>query len=875
MKIKGLILTLLFVAMCSILNAQSLTKRESPATITLHQKTLMHEMRATPYPLNGAIVDQRKVSFQWPLPEQLNQVRSGLDGMEERKEKIDKMALRYKLRYGKDSLLQKDVKEVETHYPFYNPDNDLSSGQWYWQYALPSQEGWVWSKVLTFTVKDAVKKFCPPAFSVLQKNIPAHHPRILLDRDDWDKIIERSMGSEDRNLYLKVARKALQEPMKDVSDIRSERAAHLKTEQQRNAMLTRESRRIIDREEANTDALIRAYLLTREKKFAEEALRRVRKMSTWGGNKNVKGDFNDATLLSLCSMAYDALYDLLDAPTKEFLLSQIRTSGERMYRHNINRLENHIADNHVWQMTFRIFTMATFAVYGEIPEAERWADYCYNLWVARFPGLNQDGAWHNGDSYFHVNIRTLIEVPWLYSRLTGYDFFADPWYQGNALYVIYQQPPFSKSGGNGSSHQNIKRPNGPRVSYAEALARLTQNSYLADYVKTIQTKEPNILQMGANGKAGGLAWFRLTCNQPLPQGKGLKDLPLGKVFPQSGLASFSTNLGNTTQSAMLSFRSSPYGSTSHAISNQNAYNTFWNGKPLFYSSGHHTSFVDKHGVYAHRATRAHNSILVDGAVQRIGTEGYGWIPRHYCGEEISYVVGDASNAYGEVISPLWLERARVAHLEFSKENGWHDTTLRFFRRHIVTLGRTGYTLVYDELEAEQPTQWTYLLHTIQNPMEIIQKKHFVLIRATTEDGQSDAYLLSSGKLKTAQTDEFFTPAVNWLKADANGVFKPYPNHWHFKADSRKAKTYRFATLIHTHAKGEKGKAPKRLNAHEIQVGEWLIHVNLDEKEAAGFKVTRLNQEEEVSITYLDKGATIIHEKGCQVSLKDEFPELEI
>ena len=53
-----------------------------------------------------------------------------------------------------------------------------------------------------------------------------------------------------------------------------------------------------------------------------------------------------------------------------------------------NRLENFIADNHVWQMNFRIFTMAAFTVYGELPEADTWVDYCYNLWLARFPGLN-------------------------------------------------------------------------------------------------------------------------------------------------------------------------------------------------------------------------------------------------------------------------------------------------------------------------------------------------------------------------------------------------------------------------------------------------------------------------------------------------------
>lgn len=55
--------------------------------------------------------------------------------------------------------------------------------------------------------------------------------------------------------------------------------------------------------------------------------------------------------------------------------------------------------------------------------------------------------------------------------------------------------------------------------------------------------------------------------------------------------------------------------------------------------------------------------------QKMGTEGYGWIPRWYEGKQLSYVVGDASNAYGEVSAPLWLERARLSGTKFTPENG--------------------------------------------------------------------------------------------------------------------------------------------------------------------------------------------------------------
>lgn len=251
---------------------------------------------------------------------------------------------------------------------------------------------------------------------------------------------------------------------------------------------------------------------------------------------------------------------------------------------------------------------------------------------------------------------------------------------------------------------------------------MTGNTYAASYVRTIQAGRADILTEDNVSKEAGLGWFRLQCNKPLPEGPGLKDMPFGYVFPETGLASFSTSLERLGRSSMISFRSSPYGSTSHALANQNAFNTFWSGQPLFYSSGHHISFIDSHSMFSHRATRAHNTILVNGIGQRIGTEGYGWIPRYYVGEKIGYILGDASNAYGKVISQNWLARARKEELTFSPEAGWDDVKLKTFRRHIVELGKTGFTFIYDELEAEEPVTWSYLLHTVTNPMNVGREK---------------------------------------------------------------------------------------------------------------------------------------------------------
>ncbi len=876
---------ILFPAAMLLCGSTFIAKGQSsppPSTIRLTEESLMHEMRATPYPLDKAVVSDRKISFQWPLPNDFN-ISEVFDAEEEseslKQKKVSKESLRYKLRYSQDPSFKKGMVTVETRWPFYNPDSDLRPGVWYWQFGYVVNGKTDWTTVQQLTVEDQPDKFCPPSYKEFITKLPTVHPRVYLDKKEWSNVMNRGKNSAEGKEYIVRAEKILKTPMKSVNDINTKLAEGLKNKAQRSAMMTRESRRIIDREEVNMDILVRSYLLTKDRRYADEAIKRVKEIVTWQNSKNVVGDFNFTTFLSVLSTVYDGLYDLLDDTTRKTLLDGIHFFGNKVYQGFNNHLENHIADNHAWQMTLRIFTMAAFTVYGDLPEAGLWTEYAYNLWLARFPGLNKDGAWHNGDSYCHANIRTLIEVPYFYSRISGFDFFADPWYQGNALYTIYQQPPFSHAGGNGSSHLSKTTPMGVRVGYADALAKLTGNTYAADYVRTILAKQPKLLNKGGMDKGSGLAWFRLQCNKPLPEGAGLGDLPMGHVFPQTGLASFSTQLKNTPRSAMISFRSSPYGSTSHALANQNAFNTFWAGEAIFYSTGHHTSFVDKHALLCERSSRAHNTVLVNGMGQRIGVEGYGWIPRHYVGEKIGYVVGDASNAYGKVLSDLWKKRAQKTDIEFSPENGWDDVPLKMFRRHIVELGKSGYTLIYDELEAGEPVTWSYLLHTITQSMEVDESnKNYIHVKGAAKKGESEAYLFSTGKLVTDLTDRFFAPADNWLKADANGNFEKNPNHWHFTATSDKQKTYRFATIIHTHAKVKEGGKPIVLPVvrkdGSIKVGPWIIIVNLSADGKPAFRVYHNKPGEDVSVEYKGE-ATVVREDGHETILTDEIPELEI
>lgn len=864
-----------------------LSAKNNQAVIRLNNERLMDEVRTQPYPKNGDTADKNPTPLMWP--DQYPHLGPVLDGVEEKEHKPH---VTYKVRLSQDSKFKKDVYEETRNWAFYNPFQKLKQGKWYWQYAYVDKNGNEdWSEVFHFYITKESLDFNPPSLTKLKEMIPQYHPRVMLDKQDWDQIITKNESNEEVKQYIRQANKALKTKLGHIGlEIDTSKLHSLDNEIKKKSYLIRESRKIVDREERNVESLVRAYLLTKDQQYYHGAIERIEEMLSWKGHRYFAGDFNASVLLSLSAMSYDAFYDLLSPKDKEILLQGIKDNGDLFFEEFVNHLENRIADNHVWQMTFRILNSAAFAAWGDLPEANIWLDYCYNMWIARFPGLNNDGGWHNGDSYFHVNIKTLIEVPFLLSRVTGFNFFADPWYNNNVKYVIYQQPPFSKSAGHGTSHENMLQPSPTRIGYADALSRELQNAYAGDYVKIITDKEPKIMQKGFLGKSGDLTWYRaITPNSLKTNSKEtLENLPTTKVFPQTGLATMNTKLNKPEENAMFSFRSSPYGSTSHALADQNGFHTFFGGEAIFYSTGHRTGFTDEHMMYHYRNARSHNTILVDSMTQTIGTEGYGWIPRYYTGEELAYFVGDASNAYGQITAPLWKERAELSDIEFSEKNGWGKNRINLFRRHVVQLGNTGLVLIYDELEGKQPVAWTYQLHTREKDMAVKAGDHTYIVSGFNNKGISDAHIFTGVKSSYTHHNQFASPAVNWLnKTDKNGKPLVYENHYNVGITTEKTKNARILSIIDTRAKDQKPVQIKKISDTQFKVGEWMIEANLSNEGQAYFNA--INQTTKSAVNFntpsisidgkkvklKENGATIILEKGKSHILVDEVPELEI
>ena len=273
------------------------------AVIKVAEKTMMHEVRATPSPLNDAHVAVNPPRFMWPdkFPH-LGSVLDGVPGQVDEKPKV-----LYRIRISQDKNFQKDVLTGERAWAFFNPFQCLAPGKWYWQHAYVTPEGnEEWSPVYQFYINKDTPEFNPPALEKVLAGYPSHHPRVLLDADDWEEIIAKNKNNPEARAYIDKAVRCISHPLKHLwEEIDTTNVVTLTNLVQRKSALIRESRKIVDREEANVEALVRAYLLTKDKKYYREGIDRLSEILSWQESKYFEGDLNLSTILSMSTSTYD------------------------------------------------------------------------------------------------------------------------------------------------------------------------------------------------------------------------------------------------------------------------------------------------------------------------------------------------------------------------------------------------------------------------------------------------------------------------------------------------------------------------------------------------------------------------------------------
>ena len=674
----------------------------------------------------------------------------------------------------------------------YNPHVKLSSGKWFWRYRSVSADMGTgdWSDTIEFEVKDVTPVFVTPEFDRFKANLPKKYPRLYCFLDPYVNDAREKVGSHPE--YKSLVSRA--ESALNVDYV---------------PLMFPFSESGLETVAMNVEYLYQAYIMTEDERYLgkmeEILLSFIDK--PYSDADLFKDNFSSTNIAYGILAPYDLLHDKLTADIRRRSQEQLYRIADYYFRLYCGMQENHIFDNHFWQKNMRVLFQIVLCLYEKEPYSDEMLEmleYYYELWTARAPasGFNRDGAWINGTGYFEANVKTLYYMPMMLSYISQVSFLQHPWYINAGQSLVYSWPPNSKSTGFGDSSEKRDEPGRQRAAFADFLAKETGDKYAAWYAGQCY----DLVKLDVDLRLYRMVRLK-NYDTTLPS-----DAPKMKWYKDIGEVVMHSDLGYTENNVTLSFRSSTFGSGSHTLADQNSFNLLYGGKEVYYHSGYYLNFNDAHNLMSYRHTRAHNTILIDGIGQPFSTKGYGMIMRAGSGDNISYCLGDASNAYSGISDDeLWINAFENAGISQTPEYGFGNTPLTKYRRQILML-HPNIILIYDELEASSSAKWEWLLHS--KSMFDINGSTFT--SRTENGGMAVANMFCEYPVSISQTDEFVVPPTSTIGSD-------YPNQWHLTAKVEGKPKCRFLTLVQVLDAGKSAFDVKE-NKGIIECGQWRIEV---------------------------------------------------
>ena len=730
--------------------------------------------------------------------------------------------LQFQLSQDREFKDKATVTSVPKPWCMFNPHRILEKGVWYWRVRPVDAKGQAgeWSPTFDFTVTGDEPEFATPPFEEFKKNLPTEYPRLYC-------FLDRELEAGKAKVQEHAEYKGLLSRAKLGMDATCETSSDPYSQVKQMALLACH--------------LHTAYRATDDRQYADKMMAFTRSLLPGNPPKELlEDDFYAGDLLYLLMHTYDACYDFLTDAEKARIKELVMESAKRHHRCQRGGYEEtHIFDNHYWQRRIREMFQIGLMFWDTDPEAMEILEYCYELWTTRGPGsgFNRDGEWANGTGYFTANTLTLWYMPSILSYITGTDFLQHPWYRNAGQALLYTWPVGTMSAGFGDGNERQLTPDRQRAAFADFLARELDDPYAAWYASHLNRDVRNDFDMRLYRMARGHITYPNVRELPDGATKALWLEDIGQMDAHSALQ-------NTSRNLFLSFRSSPFGSGSHTLSDQNSFNLHFRGVPVYRSTGYYLNFSDAHNIMSYRHTRAHNTILVDGIGQPFTTRAYGKITRMLNGDHISYALGDASNAYCGISEyPMWEENFKKAGITQTPENGFGDTPLTKYRRHIFLL-HPDIVLIYDELEASRPVRWDWLLHS---PVQfrIDQKNNILTTRYAEKEFTSVAQLFSDHPCTISQTDEFRVGPN--LKLARKGTEAKYVNQWHLTAAFEPCPANRILTFIKIQPDGSETVYNVKRDGDKFVCGPWVIHAGLDTSKPA--YLTILNERYNVVFNY--------------------------
>lgn len=711
-------------------------------------------------------------------------------------------SLEFELSQNLDFPEQGTYRSGKLAWNMYNIHEAMAVGEWYWRFRKVDKNNkvGVWSEVNKFTVTGKEDIFVTPEFSVFRQNIPTEYPRI--------------------HCYLN-------EDLKKVRPTITEHREYGRLISRANTAMNHVFTSSNPYDDAITlssyvfDCLYSAYLLTEDRKYYDKMLEYGRKLIAYNvDDKQLFAEnFYSAAVVSTLSTIYDVCQESLNETEKNTIEDVIIRIVNRYYNSYRGSQENHIFDNHTWQKVLVALTRGAFVVCQKYPQAMTALEYFYELWTARAPasGFNRDGAWINGSGYFVTNFYTLYYMPMLFSHLSGIDFLKHPWYKNAGTYLVYSLLP--ETGSTGFGDGAATEPTRQHVAFADFVAREIGDSHAAWYVKECG----NILYEDVAMRLYRMARGYITYGAPELEDDDLenfiwhKDIGEGVVF--SDMTQRSSNMS-------LAFRSSPFGSGSHTLADQNSFKLLYKGAYVYMNAGYYQNFGDKHNLLQYRHTRGHNTMLINGIGQPFTTKAYGNINRGLNSDNLAYFLGDASHAYCGISEyPLWINNFKVAGIAQVPEYGFGETPLNNYKRHIFML-RPNKIVIYDDLGADEAVTWQWLLHS---PVEFRVAGNKITTNYTDKGG-----FVSVAQIFCNQTPDIET-TNHWFPGGEPDKPADVAKQWHLTANFGPSVDNKILTIIQV-SDDNQIEDIWQVNNNFI-LGDWNIEVELSADRPAAISIT--------------------------------------
>jgi hypothetical protein len=682
------------------------------------------------------------------------------------------------------SAVEYQAKNLE--FNVHCPPQTFKPGTYTWRYRGKDGQGTYtnWSQPRTFIIaQDAVAMPLPPRQELISR-IPKSHPRLFVRPENLDrlqKLARGEMSAEYRSLVQeceKILAKppATEEPPKYPAGMQqlSEEwreiwwGNRVYTINALNSAATLAFTRLLGGQEKPVSSQVERYGL--------EAKRILLECAKWDPKGSTGYRYNDEAGMPYAyhfSRTYTFLNDLLTEDEKNICRAVMKVRGEEMYQH--------LCPRHLWQpysshsnRAWHKLGEVGIAFLNEIDGAEDWVWFAANVFFNVYPvWSDEDGGWHEGSSYWSSYIGRFTWWADVMREAMGINAYNKPYFAKVGYYPMYLMPPGKNDGGFGDgAWRRAASDNLPLMSELSAQAG---NGHWQWYVQ----------QMGGPKKTTGYIGF-IRGTLPKVQPKPPDDLPTSRLFRGTGQAYLNTTLKDAKDDVQVIFKSSPFGTQSHGNEAHNSFVLWAYGQRLLVRSGHYDLYGSDHHKNWVWSTRSVNNITVNKQGQAKRTaQATGEIVAFKTTPAMDIVVGEAGQAY--------------------------QPPLERFTRAIIFV-KPELVVVYDRLEAKEPSTYEYWLHAVNKISA--EDQHRIQVRS--DDVVCDIDFLTPTGLTFEQTDQY----------DPNPRERIKLREWHLTAPTpEKSSRIEFVTIYRPHRIQK--QVPEQASLEQID-GGYALQVKLSD-----------------------------------------------